>query len=638
MVGINRYSGWRYLLVATAIAIGVLYSVPNLYGEDPAVQISTRSEQLFDNLSVSVTEALQQIDITPMAMEESDSHVLLRFADQDLQLKAADHLRVTLGEQYTVALNLAPKTPDWLRSINATPMRLGLDLRGGVHFLLQVDMDAAVKQRIEGLADSIRSHLREKKLRYRAVTPSARQISLRFEDAAVRDAALAELENEFSDLSFATDNLDNNFSITAEMREAALEQERKNALTQNITTLRNRVNELGVAEPVIQQQGRDRIVVQLPGIQDTTDAKRLLGATATLEYRLVHGTYSDWLTAAQSGRTPVDARLYYDRNGQPVLLKRSVIVTGDNVVGAVSGFDQQSNSPAVFVTLDGKGASRMAEISGDNIGNPMGVVYIEIKYEDKQVDGKIIKQPRKVEQVVSVATIRDQLGKKFQTTGLEQGEARELALLLRAGSLRAPMQIIEERTVGPSLGAENIQRGFHSTWAGFAAIAVFMIIYYMMFGVTAVIALGVNVILLIGLLSMLPTTLTLPGMAGIALTIGMAIDANVLINERIREELRNGNTPQASIHAGYDRAFATIVDSNVTTFIVGLSLFAFGSGPVRGFAVVLCLGILTSIFSSVLVSRALVNLIYGRRARLTKLGIGNANWHKSGAKSGKKKV
>lgn len=621
----NRYPLWKYSLILAIVLVGALYAAPNLYGEDPAVQVSARGVQV-DKLSVTVTELLQQIEITPMAVEESADQVLLRFADEDIQLKAFEQLQQKLDDEYTVALNLAPATPSWMRKISAEPMSLGLDLRGGVYFLLQIDLNAAMKQKMEGFDNSIRSHLREKGIRYTNFSTNPQQVQIYFESAESRDAALDELESEFQDLAFSAEGEAGTFSVKGLMRETVMEEERKNALTQNISTLRKRVDELGVSEPVIQQQGKDRIAVQLPGIQDTAKAKEIIGATATLEYRLVHGSYSDWEAAQQNGRIPLEARLYRQRDGQPILLKRSVIVTGNNIINATTGFDQQ-NMPAVFVTLDGKGASRMSDISGDNIGKPMAVVYIETKYEDKEVDGKIIKQERKVEEVISVATIRDQLGKRFQTTGLDAAEARDLALLLRAGSLRAPMQFIEERTVGPSLGAENIKRGFHSTWVGFAAIAVFMIIYYMMFGVTAVIALGANVIMLIGLLSMLPTTLTLPGMAGIALTIGMAIDANVLINERIREELRNGNTPHASIHAGYDRAWGTIFDSNITTLIAGLSLFAFGSGSVRGFAVVLCLGIVTSMFTSVMVSRALVNLIYGRRARLSRLAIGNATWH-----------
>jgi preprotein translocase subunit SecD len=630
----NRYPLWKYLFILAVIFVGVIYAAPNLYGEDPSVQVSARGGAVVDKLPVTVTEILQQVEISPMAVEEGESQVLLRFADVDSQLKAFEQLQHKLGDAYTVALNLAPATPGWMRKIGAEPMSLGLDLRGGVYFLLQIDMNAAMKQKMEGFDNSLRTHLREKSFRYTNFSTTPQQIQIYFESAALRDTSRDELASEFPDLDFSADDQGGTYSVKALMRESVMEDERKNALAQNITTLRKRVDELGVSEPVIQQQGKDRIAVQLPGVQDTAKAKQIIGATATLEYRLVHGTYSDW-EAAQSGRVPLEARLYRQRNGQPILLKRSVIVTGNNIINATTGFDQQ-NMPAVFVTLDGKGANRMSDISRDNIGKPMAVVFIETKYEDHEVDGKIVKQERKVEEVISVATIRDQLGKRFQTTGLDAGEARDLALLLRAGSLRAPMQFVEERTVGPSLGKENIERGFHSTWVGFAAIAVFMILYYMMFGVTSVLALGANVVLLIGLLSMLPTTLTLPGMAGIALTIGMAIDANVLINERIREELRNGNTPHASIHAGYDRAFGTIIDSNITTLIAGLSLFAFGTGSVRGFAVVLCLGILTSMFSGVMISRALVNLIYGRRVRLSRLAIGNATWHLPQAAAAKK--
>lgn len=618
---LNRYPLWKYLLVVGILVIGALYAAPNLYGEDPAVQISSQDSLKAEGLSKRVEQILQAADIQPMAVETADDgQVLVRFADENVQLEAYDQLTTDLGDDYTVALNLAPATPEWLRAINALPMYLGLDLRGGVHFLLEVDMETAVKQKLESAADGMRRYMRDNNLRYSSVNLGGQQVTIRFNDSETRDAAFTELRNEYADFSFDTRDAEGAYLLSASFRETALLEERKNALSQNITTLRNRVNELGVAEPVIQQQGGERIVVQLPGVQDTAKAKEILGATATLEYRLVHGTYTDWLQAAQSGRVPLEARLYYDRQGQPVLLKRSVIVTGENVIGATSGFDRQNNLPAVFVTLDGKGAARMSDISGENIGQPMAVVYIETKIDTKEVNGKEVKTRRKVEEVISIATIRDQLGKQFQTTGLDREEAHDLALLLRAGSLRAPMEIIEERTVGPSLGKANIERGYNSVIVGFLLVVVFMVVYYRAFGMIANVALAANLILMVAIMSMLQATLTMPGIAGIVLSIGMAVDANVLINERIREELRNGNSIQASIHAGYERAFTTIADSNITTLVAAIVLFAFGTGPVKGFAVTLSIGILTSMFTAVTVTRAIVNFIYGGR-RVNKLSI-----------------
>ena len=477
-----------------------------------------------------------------------------------------------------------------------------------------------MQQKMDGLANGMRRYMRDNKLRYSSVSATLNRLSVRFADANVRDTAFSELVDEFRELQFDRRDDNQQYFVTARLREAAIEEERKAALTQNISTLRNRINELGVAEPIIQQQGEDRIVVQLPGVQDTAEAKDTLGATATLEYRLVHGTRSDWLNAAQSGRVPVEARLYFERNGQPVLLKRSVIVGGDNVVGASAGFDQRNNLPAVFVTLDSKGASRMSKISGENIGQPMAVVYIENKTDTKIVDGKKIKTKRKVEEVISVATIRDQLSKRFQTTGLEAREARDLALLLRAGSLRAPMEIIEERTVGPSLGKDNIEKGFMSVMIGLALVMVFMIVYYRVFGIIADLALFANIVLIVAVLSILQATLTMPGIAGIVLTVGMAVDANVLIFERIREELRNGNSVQASIHAGYEKALSTIADANITTLIAAIVLFGFGTGPIKGFAVTLSIGIVTSMFTAIMGTRSIVNALYGSK-RVEKLAI-----------------
>ncbi|MDD3577291.1 MAG: protein translocase subunit SecD, partial [Halothiobacillus sp.] len=554
-------------------------------------------------------------------LEDKDG--LIQFSSTDAQLKAVNVVREALGEDYPVALNLAPAAPRWMQDMGAKPMYLGLDLRGGVHFLMQIDMQAAIKTALERRVDGMRGDLRKANIRYVAAdVENGNEIALRFPDAAARDAALKSMAGNYPELKFNTEERNGEPYLTAKFTDAGATAERKAAVDQNITTLRNRVNELGVAEPLIQQQGDDRIVVELPGIQDTVRAKEIIGATATLEFRLVSGTPTDWVDAEQSGRVPPDARLYHEKDGRPILLKRQVIVTGDRITGASSGFDQRSGSPAVFVNLDGQGARRMADITGQNIGKQMGVVFIEHRTETKMVDGKPVKDKKVIQQVINVATIQDQLANRFQITGLDSPEeARDLALLLRAGALRAPMDIVEERTVGPSLGAQNIQSGVNASILGFALVAAFMLIYYRVFGVTAVVALAVNLILIVAVLSLLQATLTLPGIAGMVLTLGIAVDANVLINERIREELRNGLTPHAAIKAGYERAFATIIDSHVTTLLAAIVLFALGAGAVKGFAVTLTIGILASLFTAIMVTRALVNLIYGRRVRLTKISI-----------------
>jgi preprotein translocase subunit SecD len=627
----NQYPIWKYLLVAVVVVAGALYSAPNLFGEDPAIQISsTRGVKVEAAVMGDLEALLQRHAITPKSLVIDGGLLLVRFKGTDDQIKAKaaidDELFKDGGRrQYSVALNLAPSTPAWMATVNALPMYLGLDLRGGVHFLMEVDMRAALGQAVERYSGDIRTLLRENKVRYLGVDrrPYAEgqrgtvEIGLPSEEE--RAKAQAAIAKEYPSLVLEEDEIDGKPVLLARIGEVE-EREIKNfALKQNITTLRNRVNELGVAEPVIQQQGQDRIVVQLPGVQDTARAKDILGATATLEYRLVDSTHN--AQDAAQGRVPAGLQLYRERDGTPVLLKRGVIVTGDQITNASSGIDSQSGQPAVFVTLDGKGAKKMGEVTNANIGKPMAVVYIENLAETRIVDGEPVKTVRKIEEVINVATIREPFSKRFQTTGLDStAEAHNLALLLRAGALAAPIQIVEERTVGPSLGAENISKGFDSTLIGFAAIALFMLVYYKFFGVISSVALSVNIVLLLALLSMLQATLTLPGIAGIALTVGMAIDANVLIYERIREELRNGNSPQAAIHAGYDRAWDTILDSNITTLLAGGALFMLGSGPVRGFAVTLCLGILTSMFSAVLVSRAMTNLIYGGR-KLSKLNI-----------------
>ncbi|MEO6696904.1 MAG: protein translocase subunit SecD [Gammaproteobacteria bacterium] len=618
---INQYPLWKYLLVLIAVVAGALYAVPNLYGEDPALQVSpTRTTRVDSATLARVQDILKQNTLSYKSIGLDTHGLLVRFADTETQLKAKDKVKEALGNDYVVALNLAPSTPPWLTAINALPMYLGLDLRGGVHFLMEVDMAAAVKQSEESYAGDLRTLLRDKKLRYVIITRTNKGVEIKFRTREERDQARDAAHKEYNSLVLKDEDSGGDYYLYASVSEAEQREVRKLALQQNITTLRNRVNELGVSEPVIQQQGQDRVVVQLPGVQDTARAKEILGATATLEFRMVDEGHS--VEDAVAGRVPAGARLYKKREGGQVLLKNQVMLTGDRITDAASGIEQRDGSPAVFITLDGKGASIFSNATKENVGKAMGVVFIENKTETRSVDGKQEKVRSKVEEVINVAVIQEQLGKRFQITGLDSTtEARDLALLLRAGALAAPIEIVEERTVGPSLGAENIQQGFNSTLIGFAAIAVFMTIYYYFFGVIAGLALGVNIILLLAVMSLLQATRTLPGIAGIALTVGMAIDANVLIYERIREELRNGNSPQASIAAGYDRAFDTILDANITTLIAGFALFLLGSGPIRGFAVTLCIGILTTMFSAVLVSRAMVNLIYGRRRKLAKLII-----------------
>jgi len=622
----NRYPAWKYILIAILLVISVIYALPNLYGSDPALQISSsHGAEIGEMTELQVNVALDKEAIKPMRMELDANNLLIRFDHEETQLKAQTVLKKALGRDYVVALNLAPSTPAWLHKLGAEPMFLGLDLRGGVHFLMEVDMEAAVKKAEERYVSDLRSIFREHKVRYKTISRRDEGgVLVRFQDAAQQEAG-RKLIRENAPNAVITDGVAGEFQTVMTLSENSMIETRKSALQQNITTLRNRVNELGVAEPVIQQQGTNRVVVELPGVQDTARAKEILGATATLEFRIVDDQHS--LKDAVDGRVPPGSKLYKERDGRPILLDKQVMLTGDHIIDAASGIDQASGGPDVSITLDGKGALIMSNETRDIVGKRMAVVFIETKTETVEENGVEVRKKEVVEEVINAATIKEQLGKRFHITGLESTqEARNLALLLRAGALAAPIEIIEERTVGPSLGAENITRGFHSVWVGFAAIAVFMMIYYLVFGVTAVMALAVNVILLIAILSMLQATLTLPGMAGIALTVGMAIDANVLINERIREELRNGNSPHASITAGYERAFGTILDTYITTLIAGLALFIFGSGPIRGFAVVLCLGILTSMFSSVMVSRSLVNLFYGSRRKLTQITIGNTKW------------
>jgi preprotein translocase subunit SecD len=613
---LNQYPVWKYIALIVALVFGTTYALPNLFGEDPAVQVSHRTTSITQEEMLLIEQTLGNINIK--SSEIIEGRALIRFDDTNIQLQAADVLKSSLGKQYLVALNLAPATPGWLRALNAAPMYLGLDLRGGVHFLMEVDMVAAIKRQEESLLSDMRSHLRSEKIRYRGVTRDEDGLHITFRDADNIYQALDSLEDQFKELAFVMDEKD--LAINAKLTEVAIRDEKKAALQQNIITLRNRVNELGVAEPVIQQQGDSRIVVQLPGIQDTAGAKKILGATATLEFRLAEGTRTDWEDAEKTGRIPLNALLYHERDGSPVLLKRRVIVTGDQIIDAASTIDQQKGVPAVSVRLDGKGAKKMGETTRENVKKPMAVVFIENKVESKQVGDEVVKKRTTVKEVINVSTIQEQFSSRFQITGLESQEARDLALLLRAGSLRAPVEIIEERTVGPSLGKDNITQGFQSVMIGFSLVLIFMAVYYKTFGLIANVALTANLVFIVAILSLLQATLTLPGIAGIVLTVGMAVDANVLIFERIREEIRNGNSPQASIHAGYEKAFSTITDANVTTLLAAIVLFSLGTGPVKGFAVTLSIGIITSMFTAIVGTRAIVNLIYGGR-NVQKLSI-----------------
>jgi len=619
---INQYPLWKYILLVTVIILGSIYALPNLYGEDPSVLISLRNNNIDEAAQDRIEELLKQSSIQYQSIEPFQGKLLVRFDSEENQLSAADKIKnielFKKNHDYTIALNLAPATPAWLQSLNASPMYLGLDLRGGVHFLMEVDMDAAIKRLTNILVSDMRSYLRGEKIRYLGVSQSKSSINIKFRDADNMEKGRLSLKREFSDLEYVVD--EEKLIVTGTLTEVAIRNEKRAAIQQNVTTLRNRVNELGVAEPVIQRQGDSRIVVQLPGVQDTARAKEILGATATLEFRMVYGTPADWRDAESTGRVPLNAKLYHERNGDPVLLKRRVIVTGDQINDASSTIDSQSGSPAVSIRLDSKGAKKMGETTRENLKKPMAVVFIENKIQSKMVNGQKIKVRTRTEEVINIATIQGQFSKNFQITGLGSTEARDLALLLRAGALRAPVEIVEERTVGPSLGKDNIEKGFFSVIVGFSLVLLFMAVYYKTFGLLANIALTVNLVLLLSILSLIQATLTLPGIAGIVLTVGMAVDANVLIFERIREELRNGNSPQASIYAGFEKAVHTITDANITTLIAAIVLFSFGTGPVKGFAVTLSIGILTSMFAAIMGTRALVNLTHGSR-NLTKLSI-----------------
>ena len=618
----NRYPRWKYLLLIVVLSVGAIYSLPNLFGDDPAVQVSSaRGFELDPGISAVVEQTAADTGVELKAIDLTAERLLARVRGSEAQLKLADALRDQLGDAYVVALNLAPATPAWLRVLSARPMVLGLDLQGGVHFLMQVDMDTARVQQNERFVDDIRNLLRDERIRYRSVRAESGAVVAELRTEEDRQTALAEIGSQIPELELESFDSSETFDIRARVRPEVITELQRTALEQNITTLRNRVNELGVAEPAIQQQGSDRIVVQLPGVQDTAEAKRILGATATLEYRAVD-EQNDPYEAARTGRVPPQSKLYTDRQGNPILLSRRMIASGDNLTSAAAGFDQQSGSPNVSVTLDAIGARRMLEFTNENVGNRMAVVFIEQRPVTREVDGEQVRESRRVEEVISVAVVREPFGRQFQTTGLDSARgASQLALLLRAGALAAPMEIIEERTVGPSLGADNIEQGFNSVIIGFCLVLVLMLVYYKVFGLVANMALTVNVVMIFALLSMIGATLTLPGIAGIVLTVGMAVDANVLIFERIKEEMRLGNSPLASIRAGYEKAFSTIADANVTTLIAALVLFMFGTGPVKGFAVTLSLGIVTSMFTAIFGTRAVVHLIYGRRKRVQSLSI-----------------
>ncbi len=608
----NRYPMWKNILVAIMILIGLIYTIPNFFGESPAVQITPAKSttKLDPALLGQVENVFKQEKIQYDGIYLDARGVKARFANTDTQIKAKDVLQASLGKDYTVALNLLSRSPDWLRSLGAKPMYLGLDLRGGVHFLLQVDMKAALDKAAERFVGDFRTALRKERISYGGVTREGQTVQIRFTDTAELAKARKIISKEYPDLTLNEKTEGEDKLIVASL--SLVEQKRIQdfALKQNIQTLHNRINELGVAEPIIQQQGADRVVVQLPGVQDTAKAKEILGRTATLEIRMVDEEKSDAATLekADKGQAPLGDEAFKDREGRAILVKKNVVLTGDYITDAGPGVNSQTGQSVVNVTLDGRGARIFQQATRENVGKRMAILLIE----------------KGNTEVVTAPVINEEIGGgRVQISGMANTqEATDISLLLRAGALAAPMDIIEERTVGPSMGVDNINRGVHSTLWGFAAIAVMMMIYYMAFGVVSVAALAINLLLLVAILSMLQATLTLPGLAAIALALGMAIDANVLINERVREELRNENTPQASIHAGYDRAFDTILDSNVTTLIAGLALFMFGTGPIKGFAVVHVLGILTSMFSAVLVSRAIVNLIYGYRRKITKLSIG----------------
>ena len=614
---LNKYPLWKTLMVAMIVALGALYATPNLYGESPAVQVSGLRGVEADAATLdSVKAHLEESKLSYDSIALEKGQILTRFKNTEDQLKARDVLDDNLGKKFSVALNLTPNTPDWLAAIGGTPMKLGLDLSGGVSFLMEVNMKEAINKAKVGMVSDFRGDLRNEKIRYRSVKEANNSVVVVFRKIEDLEAGQSLLKKRYRDLLLSTD--DDTLTLTAKMTEQKLKEIREYALQQNITIIRNRVNELGVAEPLVQRQGKKHIVIELPGVQDTAKAKEILNATATIEFRLVD-TEGD-LSNALNGRVPANSILLTDKDGRPSLLKKRVMLTGDHITDAKSGFDEYSR-PQVNISLDSAGGSKMSNGTKSNIGKPMATVFIEYKATDKKdAEGNIIFE--KHQEIISVATIQSRLGKTFRITGAgSAAEAHNLALLLRAGALIAPITIVEERTVGPTLGAENVKLGFEAILMGFGLVFIFMMIYYRAFGVVANLALGANLVLIVGVMSMIPgATLTLPGMAGIVLTVGMAVDANVLIFERIREEIREGKTIQQSIHQGYEAAFSTIIDANITTLIAALILFAIGTGPVKGFAVTLSIGIITSMFTSVVASRTVVNAVWGGK-RLDKLSI-----------------
>lgn len=613
---LNQNPIWKMLLVIVVVCGCALYALPNIYGEDHAVQISAgRNAQVTEQLVEQVSQTLTEANIAVKRIEFEGEQILVRVADSDTQLVAREALEKALGDDYFVAMNLAPDTPEWLASLGGTPMKLGLDLRGGVHFLMEVDMNSALEKALEDAQGDFRTALREEKIRYRSVNARADSVAIQFRDQETLDKAEFFLRNRNRDLAF---NEKSGLILEAKFTEARLLEIRDYAVKQNITIIRNRVNQLGVAEPLVQKQGAERIVVQLPGIQDTARAKEILNATATLEFRMVD--QGNDIRDAINGRVPPGSQLLDDRSGVPVLLEKRIMLTGNHIIDANSGVDEYG-IPQVNISLDSDGGNKMSRSTRGNIGKPMATVFIEYKATDERdANGKLVFE--KKEEVINVATIQAQLGSSFRITGIDSPkEARDLSLLLRAGALIAPIQIVEERTVGPSLGKENIQLGLQAIMWGMALVLLFMLVYYKAFGIVANVALISNIVMIVGIMSMIPgATLTLPGMAGIVLTVGMAVDANVLIFERIREELRDGRSPQQAIHQGFDSAFSTILDANITTFIAGLILFAVGTGPIKGFSITLMIGIATSMFTAIIVTRTLVNLIWGGR-RVEKLAI-----------------
>ncbi|MDR9497586.1 MAG: protein translocase subunit SecD [Hydrogenovibrio sp.] len=608
----NTYPLWKYILLAVAIVLSATYAAPNLFGDDPAVQISPVKTVEFDQQTADrIRTTLAEAGIEPKQFERHQEQFLLRFHSSDDQLEARSLLKEAMGRQAVVALNLAPATPELLRSVGAQPMYLGLDLRGGVHFLMDVDMEAAIAKTYERYVDELKAVLREERIRYLGLTHEDDELLLRLRDASEIEKTLSVVNAEFPQ-TFEPKPDQEKGEISLPLLAQVKSETRKYALKQNITTLRNRINELGVAEPLIQQQGDRRIVVQLPGVQDTAKAKEILGATATLEFRLVEEK-GDARRAERTGYAPNGARLYHFRDGRPILLKRSIIVSGDNVIDAKSGIDSEAGSPQVSVTLDGAGGRKMLATTKENVGNRMAVVFIENRVDTIEKDGEVVKKRTTTKDVINAAVIRGQFANRFQITGLDSPqEAQDLALLLRAGALAAPMEIVEERTIGPSMGQDNINQGFLSVIVGFALVLVVMAFRYKVFGLVANVALTLNLIIIVAVLSLLQATLTLPGIAGIVLTVGMAVDANVLIFERIREEMRHSSI-QTAIHAGYEKAFVTIADANITTLLAAVVLFSFGTGPIKGFAITLSIGILTSMFTAILGTRAVINLIYGNK-------------------------